>query len=104
MQATPPSKGFAASTMSPALFLASEEAISSVKRKAHFRRFSTEMAKRLRLDPSTVKEDLTITMYHERTQTLLPVDREQFHVLIPFEDKIEQIKNRYRCFIVYCDK
>lgn len=52
------------------------------------------MAKRLRLDPSADTEDLTIEMYHERTQALLPDDREQIHVLIPFEDEIERFQSR----------
>ncbi len=98
---TSPPKGSAASKMSPASFLTSEETISPLKRKAHFRRLSTGMAKRLRLDSSAVKEDLTITMYHERTQALMPDDREQIHVLIPFEDEIERIQNRLQVFHRY---
>lgn len=52
------------------------------------------MAKKLRLDPAATKEDLTITMYHERTQALMPDDREQIHVHIPFEDEIARVQNK----------
>jgi len=65
-----------------------------LKRKAHLKRLSTGMAKRLRLDPSAVQEDLTITMYYERTQALIPDDRKQLHVHIPFADEIERIQNK----------
>jgi len=98
---TPPPKGSAASEMSPASFLTSEEAISPLKRKAQIRRLSTGTAKRLRLDPSAVKEDLTMTMYCERTQALMPDDREQIHVHIPFADEIERIHNRFQVFHKY---
>ena len=95
---TPPPKGSAASKMSPASFLNSEEAISPLKRKAHLKRLSTGMAKRLRLDPSAVQEDLTITMYYERTQALIPDDRKQLHVHIPFAEEIERIQNKLQVF------
>ena len=87
--------------MSPASFLISEEAILPLKRKAHFKRLSTGMAKRLRLDPSAVQEDLTITMYYERTQALIPDDRKQIHVHIPFEDEIERIQDKLQVFYKY---
>ena len=87
--------------MSPASFLISEEAISPLKRKAHLKRLSTGMAKRLRLDPSAVQEDLTITMYYERTQALIPDDRKQIHVHIPFADEIERIQDKLQVFHKY---
>jgi len=93
--------------MSPASFLTSEETISPLKRKAHFRHLSTGMAKRLRLDPSAMKEDLTITMYHERTQALMPDDREQIHIHIPFADEIKLVQNNlqvlHKYFIIIHD-
>ena len=95
---TPPPRGSAASEMSPTSFLISEEARSPLKRKAHLRRLSTGMAKKLRLDPSAIEEDLTITMYHERTQALIPDDRKQIHVHIPFADEIERIQNKLQVF------
>lgn len=94
-------KGSAASNMSPTSFLTSEEAISPLKRKAHLRRLSTGMAKKLRLDPSAATEDLTMEMYHERTKALLPDDREQVHVLIPFEDEFERFRHRLQVFHRY---
>ena len=97
----PPPKGSAASKTSPASFLISEEAISPLKRKAHLKRLSTGMAKRLRLDPLAVQEDLTITMYYKRTQALIPDDRKQIHVQIPFADEIEPIQNKLQLFYKY---
>lgn len=90
--------------MSPASFLTSEEAISPLKRKAGFRRLSTGIAKRLQLDPSAIKEDLTMTMYCERTQALMPEDREQIHVHIPFGEEIERIQHRMQVFYTYTYK
>lgn len=71
------------------------------KEKAHFRRLSTGLAKRLRLDPSAVKEDLAITMYYEHTQALMPDDCEQILVCIPFEDEIERIHDRFQVLHKY---
>jgi hypothetical protein len=68
----------------------------SIKRKSNFRHISSDIRKRLRLDPSTIDEDIDIAMYHERTQSMLPVDREQLHVLIPFEEELERVKNRVK--------
>jgi len=59
------------------------------------------MAKRLQLDPSAVKEDLTITMYSERTRALMLDDCEQLHVDIPFADEIERIENKLQVFHKY---
>ena len=59
------------------------------------------MAKRLRLDPSAVQEDLTITMYYERIQALIPDDRKQIYVHIPFGDEIERIQNELQVFHKY---
>lgn len=69
--------------------------------KAGFRRLSTGMAKRLQLDPSATKEDLTMTMYCERTHALMPEDREQIHVHIPFGEEIERIQHRMQVFYTY---
>jgi hypothetical protein len=91
---TPPKKGCAAADMSPASYLVSEQAISPLKRKAHFRQISSGTAKKLRLDPIAHKDDLTITMYHERTKALMPEDRQQIHIHIPFQDEIERCQHK----------
>ena len=78
--------------MSPQSFLASEEAISPLKRKAHFRRLNKSMTKRFRLDPSVQEEDSTIAIYHARTQALMPNDRGKLHVHIPSEAEVERIQ------------
>ena len=83
-----PRKGSEMSKKSPNDFLTSAEAMSPLKRKAHFRRLSSESLKRFRLDPASMVEDSTITIYHERTQALMPEDRDRIHVHIPFEDRM----------------
>ena len=75
--------------------------MSPLKRKAHIRRLSTGMAKRLRLNPSAVQEDLTITMYYKRIQALIPDDRKQIYIHIPFGDEIERIHNELQVFYKY---
>ncbi|KAL8856716.1 MAG: hypothetical protein Q9178_006673 [Gyalolechia marmorata] len=67
----PPRKGSEMSQKSPNDFLTSAE---------------------LRLDPAPVIRDSTITIYHERTQALMPEDRGKLHVHIPFEGELEQIR------------
>ena len=78
--------------MSPKEYLTSAEAMSRLKRKALFRRLSSESLKKLRLDPAPAIEDSTITIYHERTQALMPEDRDKVHIHIPFEEELEQIR------------
>lgn len=80
------------SQKSPNDFLTSAEAMSPLKRKCHFKRLSSESLKKLRLDPAPIKGDTTITMYHERTQDLMPEDRDKLHVLCPFEGELGQIR------------
>lgn len=80
------------SKKSPNDFLTSAEAMSPLKRKAHFRRLSSEALKKFRLDPEPVIEDSTITIYHERTQALMPEDRDKIHVHIPLEEELKQIQ------------
>lgn len=75
--------------------------VSLLKRNFHLRRLSTRIVKRLRLDSSAIKEDLIVTPYHERTQVLMPDDREHFHVLISIEDKMKCISNRLQLFHRY---
>ncbi|KAL8653489.1 MAG: hypothetical protein Q9210_002066 [Variospora velana] len=90
---TPPRKGSEMSQKSPNDFLTSAEAMSPLKRKCHFRRLSSESLKKLRLDPAPVIGDSTITIYHERTQALMPEDRGKLHVDIPFEWELEQVQS-----------
>lgn len=66
--------------------------MSPLERKCHFRRLSSKTLKKLRLDPGPITDDSTITIYHERTQALMPEDREKIHVHIPFEGELEQIQ------------
>ena len=47
-------------------------------------RLSSESLKKFRLDPAPVIEDSTITIYHERTQALMPEDQDKIHAHIPF--------------------
>lgn len=78
---------------SPNDFLTSAEAMSPLKRKAHIARLSSETLKKLRLDPAPVIDDLTIAIYHERTQALMPEDRDKIHIHVPFEGELEQIRD-----------
>lgn len=89
---TPPRKGSEMSHKSPSDFLTSAEAMSPLKRKAHFSRLSSESLKKFRLDPAPVLGDSTITIYHERTQALMPEDRDKIHVQIPFESELEHVR------------
>lgn len=43
-------------------------------------------------DPAPVIGDLTITIFHERTQALMPENRGNIHIHIPFEGDLEQIR------------
>lgn len=99
---TPPAKGSKASEMSPKSFLASEEAMSPLKRKARFKRLNKDMTKKFRLDPSIEDGDFTIAVYYARTQALLPNDREKLHVHIPFEAEIERIQGILRVRLIFC--
>ncbi|KAI4166709.1 MAG: hypothetical protein LQ343_007815 [Gyalolechia ehrenbergii] len=89
---TPPRKGSEMSQKSPNDFLTSAEAMSPLKRTCPFRRLSSESLKKLRLEPAPVIGDSPITIYHERTQALMPEDRGKLHVHIPFEGELEQIR------------
>ena len=88
---TPP-KSPRMSNLTPSEFLTSVEAMSPLKRKAHFSRLSSESLKKIRLDPAPEKEDSTITEYHERIQLLLPQDRDKLHIHIPFEKELGRIQ------------
>ncbi|KAL8965241.1 MAG: hypothetical protein Q9197_006608 [Variospora fuerteventurae] len=80
------------SQKSPNDFLTSAEAMSPLKRKCHFKRLSSESLKKLRLDPAPELGDSTITIYHERTEAMMPEDRAKLHVLVPFEGELKQIQ------------
>ena len=97
---TPPSKGSAMLETSPRTFLTSAEAMSPLKRKAYFRRLSTESMKKFRLDTAPESGDLTIALYHERTQAQMPEDREKLHVQIPFDIELSRIQDLKVSYII----
>ena len=88
---TPPRKGLELANLTPTAFLLSEDAMSPVKRKAHFKRLSTEDLKKFKLDPMPEAEDVTIMLYHKRIQAQMPKDREKLQVQIPFDDVLSRI-------------
>ena len=99
---TPPPKGSMLLDKSPQSFTTSAEAMSPLKRKAHFRRLSSESMKKFRLDLTPEPTDSTMAVYLERTQALMPKDREKLHIQIPFDQDLLGIrdlqvifKNRY---------
>lgn len=50
-------RGIPMSTLEPADFLLSTEAMSPLKRKSHLQRLNSKSLKRLRLDPIPIKVD-----------------------------------------------
>lgn len=81
------------SNLTPSEFLTSAEAMSPLKRKAHFSRLNSESLKRFRLDPAPRTEDSTITEYHQLVRLSLPEERDKLHVSIPFEEELEGIRD-----------
>ena len=90
---TPPPKDSQISNLAPNDSLTSKEAMSQLKRKAHFTRLSSESLKKFRPEPAPQTEDSMIMKDHERVQLLLPDDRDKLHVCIPFENEIQTLRN-----------
>jgi hypothetical protein len=67
--------------------------MSPLKRKALFRRLSSESMKKIRLDPTPEPADSTIAVYHERTQALMPKDRDKLHIQMPFDQDLLHIRD-----------
>ena len=70
--------------------------MAPLKRKARFTHLNAGYRKKLRLDPAPVLGDSTITIYHERTQALMPDDRDKIHVCMPFEEELDEFKVFYQ--------
>jgi hypothetical protein len=78
----------------PADFMVSVETISSLKRKTRFPSITTAHAKRFRLDPSLIPEDVSIDHYYNRINEVLPGDRPKIQVMIPFEKMWDGVLER----------
>ena len=64
--------------------------MSPIKRKIRISSLSVENSKRVKPDPAPVLADASITDYADRTQQLLPADREQLHLLVPCQEYIDE--------------
>ena len=53
------------------------------------------MTKKLKIDSSIQERDTTMTVYQERVESLLPNDRQNLHISIPFETELERMQKRF---------
>ena len=89
---TPPRPQDRLATMSPKEHLRNPELRSRLKSKATID-FTVERQQKLELDPRDEPSDETILDYQARVETILP-ERENLHVLFPFDDVIEESRER----------
>jgi hypothetical protein len=92
---TPPRRPFQI-VLSPTAFLQTMSTQESLKRKmllVETNDYDSDL-KRVRLDPEPTVEDKSIGDYHVRSCALLPQDRQQLRVLIPFESPWKNMIDR----------
>ena len=61
-------------------------AISPLKRKGRFSQLPLQIHKKIKLDPPSVPDDVTIEQYASRVSALLPGCRDKLHLAVPFAD------------------
>ena len=93
---TPPRPSSRLATLSPKAFIMDAELSSPLKRKLHMRTMSDERRTRFRFDPRPVAEDHTILNYAERTQATFGQDREKLSLIVPFEDLLTGLEERFK--------